>query len=73
MKLYQQIWWKKLFERERHVHVDTLKDIEAIKDCLLHLEDDTKLLLKKLNELEELEKERKVGTKSVIQINLESC
>ena len=63
-------WWKGKQKKERKV--DVLKDIQAISEFLDNISVDTKVLLKELKKLEQLEKEYKVAKSGIIQINLET-
>jgi len=73
MPLYEKEWWKKLFKgKEREKKVDAVNDIQAIKEFLQDVNSDAKILLKELDQLEELEKERQVARSGIIQINLET-
>ncbi len=72
-KLYERRWWQKLFLKPEHVpKVDVLKDLEAIRECLDGLKDDTKAIIKKIDTLEELEKEREVARESIVIVNLQA-
>ncbi len=73
MLLYEKRWWKKLFKPKKYERKeDTLKDIEAISEFLKDVNDDAKFLLHKLTKLRELEKERSVARKGIMQVNLEA-
>lgn len=72
MSLAEKKWWQNLFEKHPQPHVDSLKDIEAITEFLKDLNNDTTVLLKELNKLRELEKERIIAKSGIIHINLES-
>lgn len=61
-------WWKAA-EAERK-KVDVEKDTQAILEFLEELHTDEQFLLEQLNALEELEKEYKIGNKSVRLVNL---
>lgn len=64
------VWWKK--NKDKEPKIDVLKDIQAILDCLKDLPSDGKILVKDLQKLEELEKEKQVGKESILHINLEA-
>ncbi len=73
MAVYQKKWWQKLFRRkEHHAKVDVLKDIEAVAEEVLDLNDEVKPLIKLLQKLEELEKEYEVGNEEIRLVNLET-
>ncbi len=73
MALYEKKWWQRLFKKEEPTEkVDALKDIEAIKEFLRDVKSDAEIVSALVEQLEELEKERHVGTEKVIQINLEA-
>lgn len=59
-------------KRETEKKVDTLKDIQAIIEFLQEIKDDAKPLLKDLQKLEELEREREVANEEVLLVNLET-
>jgi len=64
-------WWKKLFHKEAHEQpVNAVEDIEAVGEFLLSADKDKAAIIKLLEELEELEKERHVASSGVLQINL---
>lgn len=66
-------WWQQLFEtKETHSKADALKDIQAIIEFLQEMHPDVRELITKLQELEELEKEREVAQSGVLQVNLET-
>lgn len=72
-KLYERKWWKKMFKKsEPEPKIDTLKDIEAIREYLEELNTDAKTLITKLKSLEELEKERQVNHNTIAVINLQA-
>ena len=70
MAFYEKKWWKALFDKKENKKIDSLKDIEAIKEGILDLKDEVKYLLPELEKLEELEKEREVARAGIIKINL---
>ncbi len=73
MKVYETGLWKKMFgSNKKPKIVDSLKDIQAIIEFLEHAQEDPKELLKDLQKLEELEKERKVASKKLMVVNLEA-
>lgn len=73
MPIYQQKWWKKMFSpKEPAAKIDALKDLHAILQFLRDAPDDVKPVLKELQKLEELEKERQVAHADVMTINLEA-
>ena len=73
MALYEKKWWQRLFrKKEPAERVDVLKDIGAMKEFLRDVKSDAELVSTLVEQLEELEKERQVGTEKVIQINLEA-
>ena len=73
MALYEKKWWQRLFrKKESAERVDVLKDIGAMKEFLRDVKSDAELVSTLVEQLEELEKERQVGTEKVIQINLEA-
>ncbi len=59
-------------KKETEKKVDTLKDIQAIIEFLQEIKDDAKPLLKDLQKLEELEREREVTNAEVLLVNLET-
>jgi vacuolar-type H+-ATPase subunit I/STV1 len=72
-KLYQTAWWEKLFKKEeKKKKEDPLALLEAIKDFVGSAFDQVHAIKPLLNELEELEKERKVTNKELLKINLEA-
>ncbi|MBI4983724.1 hypothetical protein HZC32_03710 [Candidatus Woesearchaeota archaeon] len=72
MPLYEQKWWKRLFGKEhQEKHVDSSKEIEAIGEFMVESNNDRTQILRLLEELEELEKERRVATSGALQINLD--
>ena len=73
MALYEKKWWQRLFQKKEPVErADTLKDLGAIKEFLKGVKNDSEQLYGLVDELEELEKERQVGTEKVVQVNLEA-
>ncbi len=73
MKWYKTKWWKKRFAKNQvKPNVNSLKDIKAIIDFLENIQDDPKILLQDLKQLEELEKERLVGSENIMQANLKA-
>jgi hypothetical protein len=46
--------------------------MDAIKEFLSDVNSESKILIKELNKLEELEKERKVASAGIVQVNLET-
>src|SRR3989344_3788106 len=73
MPLYDTIWWQKLFGRKKsRPAANVLQDIRAMREGLQGLQADVTPLLKELQKLEELEKEREVATHSVLLVNLEA-
>ncbi len=65
-------WWSRVFPKEAEPKVEVLKDIQAIQESLREAPGETKMLLKELQKLEELEKERQVARESMIPVNLEA-
>ena len=73
MALYEQKWWQRLFRTEHHEpKEDTLRDIEAVRECLKGVKDDVKQIQPLLAKLEELEKERQVASSSILPVNLKA-
>lgn len=74
MPIYQKSWWKHLFKKtqQHQKPTNSLKDIIAIKETLLQDPRDHKIIIKKLQQLEKLEQERKVAKQGLIHINLET-
>lgn len=73
MPLYEKTWWKKLFKKEHHKErIDTVTDIQAMGEFLIHSKKDTEKLVQQLGELEELEKERLVATEGIVQMNIDA-
>jgi hypothetical protein len=71
MALEQKKWWQKMFKQPVHKKkIDSLANIEAIKECLAEVSEDTAFLKKEFNKLEELEKERGVAHKNILEVNL---
>ena len=70
MKIYKREWWKKIFAKnEKKPKVNSLKDIQAIIEFFEEIDFNVKGLLPEFKKLEELEKEREVGTGKIININ----
>ncbi|MEK6950476.1 MAG: hypothetical protein AABX13_02010 [Nanoarchaeota archaeon] len=65
-------WWSRLFPTEAEPKVEVLKDIQVIQESLREVPAEAKILLKELQQLEELEKERQVARESVVPVNLEA-
>ncbi len=72
MAIYEKSWWKKLFKKEKAAKIDSLKDIEAVIEFLNLVNEDAKKIIPLMEKLEELEKEREVGSESIAGINIES-
>ena len=73
MAVYETKWWQKVWgKKESKKKEDSLKDIQAISEFLREMHPDIKELIAKLQELEELEKEREVATSGVLQVNIEA-
>ncbi|MBI2662346.1 hypothetical protein HYX11_02720 [Candidatus Woesearchaeota archaeon] len=72
MSLPEQKWWQKLFKKSFEPRIDSIKDIDAIIEFLKDSNNDTKILLKDLEKLRELEKERLVAHTGIIHINIET-
>ena len=69
MKIYKREWWKKIFAKnEKKPKVNSLKDIQAIIEFFEEIDFNVKGLLPEFKKLEELEKEREVGTGKIINI-----
>lgn len=62
-------WWAQKKEQKQR---DVVNDVEAIIEFLGELKQDVKVLLPELEQLWELEKERKVAQPGLLQINLET-
>ncbi len=66
-------WWHRLLKgREAKTAVDVQKDITAIIEELRELPRDAPVLIKELETLQELEKEREVASSEVLAVNLET-
>jgi len=72
MSITEQKWWQKLFKKSPEPHIDSIKDIDAIVEFLKDSNNDTKILIKDLEKLRELEKERLVARTGIIHINIET-
>lgn len=73
MAFYDQKWWKQRGgKKEPQKRADSLKDIQTIIEFLREMPPDTRELIAKFQQLEELEKEREVATSGVLQVNLET-
>lgn len=73
MPVYEQKWWRKLFKKKKELsHVDSLTDIEAMREFLRDLPFDVRQLQEDLQRLEELQQEASVAKEGVLQINLET-
>lgn len=72
MPLYEKKWWKRLFKKESEPKENSLKDISTMIEFLEDVKDEAQLLIIPLKRLEELEKERRVGSKSLTPINLQT-
>ena len=72
MALYEKEWWKKLWTKKHgKKRVDVAKDIAVIKEFLLDFDDDVKIILKLLEQLNELEKEYHIANRQeVFEVNL---
>ena len=66
-------WWQKHFAREiPKEKIDIVKDVDAIIEYLEEVSFDVKNILPELKKLMELEKERKIASSEITQINLET-
>jgi len=75
MKIYQTKWWTKMFKKEEKIiKQDLLNNIQSIVEFLEDVHLEVKAIKPLLKELEELEKEREVASKSkkIVKINLET-
>jgi len=73
MALHEQKWWIRLFgKKEPTKKFDALTNIEAVQEFLAQTAVTLEPLKKQFSDLEELEKERIVGTKSLQLMNLEA-
>jgi len=73
MPLYEKTWWKKLFKKNRHQEqIDVVKDIQAIGEFFIGSKRDAEKIVKKIGELEELEKEHLVASEGILQINVDA-
>ena len=64
-------WWERLFKKKVHEpQVNAVEDIEAVGEFMLSADKDCKAIIKLLEELEELERERHVASSGVLQVNL---
>lgn len=73
MALYEKKWWQKLFQKKvPEEKFDALNNIQSVSEFLEELGPTLEQLKEDLDKLEELEKEREVGTSGILQINLET-
>jgi hypothetical protein len=73
MALHQKKWWKRIFKKKEHkVKVDVIKDLDAMTEYLKELPQEIEPILKEIEKLRNLEQERGVATKSIVQINLDA-
>ena len=72
MPLYEKSWWKRMFKEDTRKKVDPMKNIQATTEFLEDFSYDQEFLVKELGKLEELEKERQVGSKGIMRANLEA-
>jgi ribosomal protein L3 len=72
VRIYKTKWWKKVFKRKPEPKGDAVKDIKSVIETLSEVENDVKPLLKTLEKLKELEKERNVAKSGIVQVNIET-
>jgi len=72
MTFYEKKWWKKMFPEAKQRKIDVLSDIEAVRQFLEESKQECSLLIKELDKLEELEKERGIAGTGIMQVNLEA-
>ncbi|PIN74430.1 hypothetical protein COV20_00180 [Candidatus Woesearchaeota archaeon CG10_big_fil_rev_8_21_14_0_10_45_16] len=75
MALYEKRWWQKLFKgQSKEKPIDTVEDITAITEDLTETPEDTAFIIKQLQQLEELENERRVAEnhEEVVVVNLQA-
>ncbi len=73
MGLAEQAWWKKMFKKRFHAqNVDMLENIKAVKEFLQEAHQEINAALPLLDQLEELEKERRIAREALAPVNLQS-
>jgi len=72
MAFYEKKWWKKMFPEPKQRKIEVLGNIEAIREFLEESRQECSLLIKELEKLEELEKERSIAGSGIMQVNLEA-